>query len=192
LNIYLIRHTLPKVAQGICYGRADLDVTDTFDVDLERLLPKLEGISNPLLLSSPLRRCLKLAEQMAEHFEVPLVKTDARLMELNFGDWELKNWADIPQGVVSEWSDVHIKQAPPNGESYVELHARAKQFFAELSQEQQIEHILVFTHAGVIRALVSEILGKPLTEAVNITVDYGSVTHISIHDGVIQLGQVNY
>ena len=192
MNIYLIRHTLPEVAPGICYGHADLDVADTFAAELEKLRPKLEGVVSPLLISSPLRRCLKLAEQMAKHFEVPSVTTDARLLELNFGDWELKNWADIPQGVVSEWSDAHIKQAPPNGESYVQLHARAKQFFAELSQAPQIEHALVFTHAGVIRALISEISGKPLTEAVNIAVDYGSVTHISIEDGVTQLGQVNY
>ena len=113
-----------------------------------------------------------------------------RLMELNFGDWELKRWTDIPQGVVSEWSDIHIRQAPPNGESYVELHARAKDFFVELTSKQH-EHVLVFTHAGVIRALVAEISGMPLTAAADIEVDYGSVTHVVVENGVTRLERIN-
>lgn len=192
MNIYLIRHTTPKVAPGVCYGHADVDVADTFGHELEKLQPKLSHVAQPLLISSPLRRCLKLAEEVAKHLETSDVQTDNRLMELNFGDWELKNWADIPQGVVAEWSDEHIRQAPPNGESYVQLHARAKHFFEELSTLKDIEHVLVFTHAGVIRALVSELLGMPLTAAAGIAVDYGSVTHILVKNGVTQLGLINH
>lgn len=191
MNIYLIRHTLPKVGPGICYGHADVDVADTFEDELKKLQPKLSHVVQPLLISSPLRRCLKLANQMAKYSEASAVQTDERLMELNFGDWELRNWHDIPQGIVAEWSDEHVRQAPPNGESYVQLHARAKHFFEELSALKDIEHVLVFTHAGVIRALVSELAGMPLREASSIEVDYGSVTHISVENGVTRLGLIN-
>lgn len=191
MNIYLIRHTLPKVGPGICYGHADVDVADTFEDELKKLQPKLSHVVQPLLISSPLRRCLKLANEMAKYSETSAVQTDERLMELNFGDWELRNWHDIPQGIVAEWSDEHVRQAPPNGESYVQLHARAKHFFEELSALKDIEHVLVFTHAGVIRALVSELAGMPLREASSIAVDYASVTHISVEHGVTRLGLIN-
>jgi len=191
MNIYLIRHTLPKVAPGICYGHADVDVADTFEDELKKLQPKLSHVIQPLLISSPLRRCLKLANEVAKYSETFAVQTDERLMELNFGDWELRNWHDIPQGIVAEWSDEHIRQAPPNGESYVQLHTRAKHFFEELSVRKDIEHVLVFTHAGVIRALVSELSGMPLTAAASIAVDYGSMTHISVEHGITQLGLIN-
>lgn len=191
MNIYLIRHTLPKVAPGVCYGHADVDVAGSFEQELKKLQSKLPQVVQPVLVSSPLRRCLKLAEEVAKHFVAPAVQIDKRLMELNFGDWELKNWADIPQGIVTEWSDEHIRQAPPNGESYVQLHARAKHFFEELSARKDIEHVLVFTHAGVIRALVSELAGMPLREASSIAVDYGSVTHISVENGITRLGLIN-
>ena len=190
MNIYLIRHTLPDVLPGICYGHADLGLADSFATELQSLQAKLAHITNPVLVSSPLRRCFILAESLAQHFDIPAVNKDERLMELNFGDWELKSWADIPQGVVNEWSDAHIKQAPPNGESYVDLHARAKAFFEELVSSQH-EHVLVFTHAGVIRALVAEISGMPLTAAADIEVDYGSVTHVVVENGVTRLERIN-
>ena len=190
MNIYLIRHTLPDVLPGICYGHADLGVADSFATELQTLQAKLAHITNPVLVSSPLRRCFILAESLALHFDISAVNKDVRLMELNFGDWELKSWDDIPQGVVSEWSDAHIKQAPPNGESYLELHARAKAFFGELVLKPH-EHVLVFTHAGVIRALIAEISGMPLTAAANIEVDYGSVTHVVVENGVTRLERIN-
>ena len=190
MNIYLIRHTLPNVLPGICYGQADLELADSFAAELQSIQAKLAHITSPVLVSSPLRRCSILAESLAQHFDTPVVNKDVRLMELNFGDWELKRWADIPQGVLSEWSDTHIRQAPPNGESYVELHARVKEFFVELTSKQH-EHVLVFTHAGVIRALVAEISGMPLTAAANIQVDYGSVTHVVVENGVTRLERVN-
>jgi len=192
MNIYLIRHTLPEVPSGVCYGHADVDVADTFEQELNKLQAKLPQASRPLLMTSPLRRCLKLAEEVAKYFGCPSVQKDERLMELNFGDWELKSWTDIPQGIVAEWSDEHVRQAPPNGESYVQLHARAMHFFEELSARNDIENALVFTHAGVIRALVSELSGMPLREASAVVVDYGSVTHISVENGVTRLGLMNY
>ena len=190
MNIYLIRHTLPDVLPGICYGHADLGLADSFAAELQSIQAKLAHITTPILVSSPLRRCSILAESLAQYFDTPVVNKDVRLMELNFGDWELRKWADIPQGVVSEWSDTHIRQAPPNGESYVELHARVKEFFVELTSKQH-EQVLVFTHAGVIRALVAEISGMPLTAAANIEVDYGSVTHVVVENGVTRLERIN-
>ncbi|NBQ85091.1 MAG: alpha-ribazole phosphatase [Methylophilaceae bacterium] len=191
MNIYLVRHTKPDVDVGVCYGLTDIDVADSFEAELCLLKDKVAHISQPLVFSSPLKRCSKLAEQLAAHLDATHVKTDVRLSELNFGDWELQNWADIPQGVVEEWTDDHIKQAPPNGESYIDLHHRAKQFFEELKSNQEGRHALVVTHAGVIRALVAEAMNLPLREACKVEVGYGSVTLIIIEDGVTQVAFVN-
>jgi len=37
-EIYLIRHTTPKVEKGICYGQTDLNLADTFEQEKERIL----------------------------------------------------------------------------------------------------------------------------------------------------------
>jgi alpha-ribazole phosphatase len=82
-------------------------------------------------------------------------------------------------------------QAPPNGESYVDLHLRVKTFLYDLDKHQNYKQALVFTHAGVIRALVAEALKVPLREASGMKVNYGSVTHIALDAGVTQLKFVN-
>ena len=41
MEIYLIRHTTPNIAKGICYGQTDLDITDTFEQEVVRIKPHL-------------------------------------------------------------------------------------------------------------------------------------------------------
>jgi alpha-ribazole phosphatase len=126
-----------------------------------------------------------------DHFNYPSLLTDLRLLELDFGDWELKPWQDIPQGIVGEWTDEHVKQATPNGESYTDLYLRARAFLADLVKDKNNKQVLIFTHAGVIRALVAEVLNLPLREASRVEVNYGSVTRITIDAGVTRLEFVN-
>jgi alpha-ribazole phosphatase len=191
MDVYLVRHTKPDVAVGVCYGQADIGLADSFENEWSMLKIKLEHLESPLVFSSPLQRCARLAERATNDFNLPSPLTDARLLELNFGDWELKSWQDIPQGIAGEWTDEHVKQAPPNGESYADLHRRAKEFLYDLAMHQNIQQALVFTHAGVIRALVAEALKVPLREASRVEVSYGSVTHITLDAGVTRLGFVN-
>jgi alpha-ribazole phosphatase len=191
MDVYLVRHTTPDVAVGVCYGQADVGLADSFDAEWTLLKPKLEHLKGPLVFSSPLQRCALLAQRAVNDLNFLSPLTDARLLELNFGDWELKPWQDIPQGIAGEWTDEHVKQAPPNGESYADLHRRAKEFLYDLAMHQNIKQALVFTHAGVIRALVAEALKAPLREASRVEVNYGSVTHIALEAGVTRLEFVN-
>jgi len=191
MDVYLVRHTTPDVAVGVCYGQADVGLAESFDAEWLALTPKIEHLETPLVFSSPLQRCAKLAQRTVDHFKFSSPLIDTRLLELDFGDWELKSWRDIPEGIVSEWTDEHVKLAPPNGESYVELHHRAKAFLYDLAKYQNNKQALVFTHEGVIRALVAEALNLPLREASRVKLNYGSVTHIAVDAGVTRLEFVN-
>jgi alpha-ribazole phosphatase len=191
MDLYLIRHTKPQVLDGVCYGQADIDVASSFDEEFEVLKNKLNAIQPKEIFSSPLQRCLKLAHASATHLNSATVMPDNRLMELNFGDWELQPWSDIPQGIVGEWTEAHIRHTTPNGESYQDLYLRAKNFLEEISEKHEGEALIAFTHAGVIRALVAEALNLPLIHAVRLQIDYGSVSKIVIKDKVSQIGFVN-
>jgi alpha-ribazole phosphatase len=191
MDLYLIRHTQPNVGLGVCYGQTDLDVAYSFKDEFARLQPKLSHLGEASIFSSPLQRCLKLAQATQAHLKILDIKIDERLMELNFGDWELKPWAEIPQGIVGEWTEAHIQHKPPNGESYFDLHTRTKGFFEEVQKIESAQNLLVFTHAGVIRALVAEALNLPLTHAVKLQIDYGSVSKITVQDGFSSIGFIN-
>jgi alpha-ribazole phosphatase len=61
--IYLIRHTTPAVARGICYGQTDLEVTGSFHEEAEVIRQHLPADIGPVY-SSPLNRCTLLAKEL--------------------------------------------------------------------------------------------------------------------------------
>jgi alpha-ribazole phosphatase len=79
-----------QVPEGTCYGQTDVTLADTFDLEFAELQQKLPKFAEPVqVISSPLSRCLQLAARLSYK-----ITTDRRIMELNFGDWEMKNWHD--------------------------------------------------------------------------------------------------
>jgi alpha-ribazole phosphatase len=63
MALILVRHTRPQGAEGLCYGRTDLDLDASFDAHAARLGAELPAVVR--ILSSPLSRCLRLAQVLA-------------------------------------------------------------------------------------------------------------------------------
>lgn len=184
MEIYLIRHTTPKIAKSICYGQSDIGLTPEFEQEAQTVHTLMD---KPLdyIFSSPLKRCAQLAESFKIEYQ-----NEPRLMELNFGDWEMKNWKDIPQTVLTEWMENYVSQAPPRGESYEQLKSRVVEIFKGIiSQNRQSTGIV--THAGPIRAILSHVLNLPLKDTFTLKIDYGSITKISLIEGLFSVDYIN-
>ncbi|NGP86848.1 alpha-ribazole phosphatase [Fodinibius halophilus] len=175
MDVYLIRHTTPDIDEGICYGQKDIGLAVDYAKEVNILKGKLpKGFHNHTVYSSPLKRCHKLANDLASDDVI----TDERLMELDFGNWEGRRWDDIPQGELGPWMENFVEIESPGGESYQQLNNRVVDWWQELIKEEP-EHLLVATHGGVIRCLISQVLGIPLENSFRLAVDYGSVSKIS-------------
>ena len=142
MALHLIRHTRPRIAEGVCYGRLDLDVSDTFPVEAQQVQSKLENTYSNVFVS-PLRRCLKLAEYLNLSFEV-----DHRIQEMNFGDWEGVPWSDIDPAQINAWADDIVGYRVPGGERFQDVMDRVGKFLSELPGGEN----LLITHSGVIKA----------------------------------------
>jgi len=190
VNLYLVRHTAPDILPGICYGQTDIQVAATYTHEVGAVLAKLSAISPAAIYSSPLKRCSQLAADIAACANCT-VRQDPRLMELHFGDWEQMAWNDIPRGLVDVWADDHVMQAPPAGESFHALSLRVQEFFQEMNVNHEGQDIVVLTHAGVIRAMLSHALNLALADSFRLQIDYGSVTHITVEKAVTRVAYVN-
>ena len=115
------------------------------------------------------------------------VTTDPRLMELNFGDWEMKTWDTIDQEQAKQWGDHFVNTACPGGESFEQLHARVSNFWQEIHKQPDDAIVLVVTHGGVIRSILSDVMGKPLGDMFGIKVDLGGITKLVSTNGTDQL-----
>ena len=184
MEVHLIRHTTPDIAEGICYGQSDLNLANTSDIEIQNTTELLGGKCE-VVYSSPLTRCMKLANQISED-----VIQDNRLMEVNFGQWEMKKWSDIPANELNIWMDEYVKTAPTQGESFFELSSRVVEFLSDLFDKNH-EQVAIVTHAGVIRAAIAFVLGLPLENSFRLSIDYGSISSFSLHNGIFKLNTLN-
>ena len=167
-KIYLVRHGDVNVAADICYGQLDCAVTDSFDHDLLKLTDyvktnvmnklKVKVNETPLIISSPLTRCLALAEGLKLNLELELefhpekelkvsehsqsaffnpieLQINEGFQEINFGDWEGLTWQDIGQQAIQDWSDDLLDYTFKNGESAREFDRRVIQAWDELQSK---------------------------------------------------------
>ena len=150
MALTLLRHTTPAIASGICYGMTDLDVAETFAEEASAVLDALPPPDR--IVTSPLTRCRKLAEHIAQSHALPLT-IDDRLREMDFGKWEGLPWADIPRAELDLWAIDFLHARPHRGESVAMLTARVRAALAEWHDHQS--HALIVTHAGVIKAALA-------------------------------------
>jgi alpha-ribazole phosphatase len=185
MEIYLIRHTAPYIGQDVCYGQSDIALAPSFKEEWQILRGKLPEHFDAIY-SSPLKRCQFLAERL----NGAAIQYDERLLELNFGDWEMKSWNEIDQGDLKVWMDHFVEQKTPGGESFRQLCLRTTAFLQDL-EKNSFKTIALVTHAGVIRAIISHILGMPLQNAFQLKLDYGAVSLMTLRENLYRLAYLN-
>ena len=176
MEIYLVRHTTPEIEKGVCYGQSDIGIGGDFEKERTTILTKLRFSKNTKIYSSPLQRCKLLAQS----FGYP-VNYDKRLMELDFGQWELKAWDKIPKTQIAPWMDDFVHVRTTNGESYKDLEERVLDFFDEVTKLEKTQVIIV-THAGVMRVLLARLTKTSLKDSFSISLLYGHVVKIQKTD----------
>ncbi len=170
MEIYLIRHTTPDIAKEICYGQSEIELTESFPEESRRILRELPAALD-MVFTSPLKRCLQLA-MLIPHQDLKQV---SELQEMNFGNWELKPWTEIPKAELDPWMTDFVNQQVPDGESMTMLADRVLTWFGTL-KSFNLEKVAIVTHAGPIRIILSEVNQTPLEEAFQrYSVDYGEV-----------------
>jgi alpha-ribazole phosphatase len=173
MKLWLVRHAQPLIESGICYGRldvaADAGATAECAQQLAAQLPA--GIR---VITSPLQRCEQLANALLGLRPDLTRTTDARLAEMDFGEWEGRAWQAIDRAELQAWTDDFANYAAGRrGESVAVFMTRVAAAFDALqtltpahsqrAREQESATLtqsapgherdtLWITHAGVIRA----------------------------------------
>jgi len=176
MGLILIRHTRPDVPSGLCYGRTDVALADTFAGEAARVLAALPEIR--VLVTSPLQRCMALAQYIAAAKELPLA-VDERLMEMDFGAWQGRHWSDLPMADLDAWSDDFLHARPHGGESVAMFVSRVGAALAAWSSRQ--EPVALVTHAGVIKVACQP--ESDLPRDFEAPVDFGGIVVLHDADG---------
>ena len=148
MEVILIRHTTPDVPAGTCYGQSDVPLKASFEAEATVTKAALEACG-PMdhAYTSPLSRCTRLAAFCG----YADAERDPRLMEINFGEWEMKRFDDITDPHLQEWYADHIHTPVTGGESFMQQYDRVSRFLDEL-RHQSWRRVVIFAHGGVLVA----------------------------------------
>ena len=148
MEVILIRHTTPDVPAGTCYGQSDVPLKASFEAEATVTKAALEACG-PMdhAYTSPLSRCTRLAAFCG----YADAERDPRLMEINFGEWEMKRFDDITDPHLQEWYADHIHTPVTGGESFMQQYDRVSRFLDELLH-QPWRRVVIFAHGGVLVA----------------------------------------
>jgi broad specificity phosphatase PhoE len=170
LTVVLTRHgSTPRsdpeqhLGQGI-----DVGLSAEGQAAARALAARLDGVAFDRIVSSPLRRAVQTVGILAAG---RAVETDARLAEMDYGEWEGLTYAeiealDLPRR--RRWEADPATEHCPGGESGNEVAARARAFLADAIDRREADtapgRILVVAHATFNRILLCVALGVPVRD----------------------------
>ncbi|WP_374758428.1 histidine phosphatase family protein [Shewanella sp. MBTL60-007] len=197
-KVILLRH---GECQGgnILRGQIDVALTEQGEQQMQTALSTLflDGFSSDVLVSSPLIRCAKVAQQLAEEYGLEFALED-RFKELNFGDWDGQTFDTLYQHYAQEldsyWANPW-KIPPPNGESMQAFESRIGAAWQAMLEAHQGQCVLLVTHGGVIRHLMAKALGVSQASGfyTSLKLPYAATVEIDVlHDGDKQYMSLNW
>ena len=182
MRIYFLRHTTLDIEDNIFYGQTDVDVSSNFINEVKIIKKKIEGedlnLKKTLVISSPLKRCVKLATALNVSFKI-----DPRIKELDLGDWEMKLMSSIEKSEIEKWQDNLMEYKVPNGESNKNFLKRLNRFLKDILKFEQ--DVLLVAHAGSINGMISILTKEPFDKLVKNyweKIKHGSLTSIKLNE----------
>lgn len=137
------------------------------------------------IISSPLQRCARFAEELAGRLDLPL-HLEPDLQELHFGDWEGHSAAQLmetdAQGLGLFWADPY-GFTPPNGEPVADFSLRVRGAVERLHRAFAGERVLLICHGGVMKLLLAQARGLPREQLLQVEVGHGGLFALEVDAG---------
>jgi broad specificity phosphatase PhoE len=192
MRITFVRHGESESnVTGRWQGQGDSPLSSIGKKQAETLAQRLGNTPIDLVFSSDLSRAADTARALGRD-----ITFEPAFREVDVGDWEGLDRREValkfPEQVEALASGAHDVKIG-GGESWDDLYRRVDAAFAGLAERASwAEHIVVFTHGGVIASLFAGLLGirnrhpRPLGRMVNT-----GISTVHVDDGVVFLERWN-
>ena len=181
-RLYLIRHgQINGYEEFPVYGHTDVDLTNTGNLQMEKMAERLSLTEIKAIYSSDLKRSNKGALQIARYHDVPMYSLP-ELREMCFGDWEGLTLSEIsnrfPGEMQKRQADLLHYNVPGEGESIKQFSERILNCLERILEEQKDNDFVIVAHGGVNRIILCNALGLDLVKIFNLQQDYGCLNII--------------
>jgi alpha-ribazole phosphatase len=174
-------------------GHTDIPLNDCGRSQAHRWQRQLAEEPLEAIVASDLLRASETAEILAKPHGLS-VRTDPRLRELSFGDWEGLTYAEIQQQYPDElaaWQQNYSRFSAPSGESLRDLEGLLHLFVGDLERQTPMVTVLVVAHRGSLRSLLCVLLGLPVDRQWDFRLDIASLSEVMLVGGKGSLERLN-
>lgn len=170
-TLYIVRHGETEWNKiGRYQGITNVPLNENGIAQAKACGNALKDIHFDRILSSDLSRALVTAETIRGNRQLE-IKTDERLREINFGDWEKLLFTEIEErwpGLINQMYRRPDIVKVPNGESFQEVQDRAWSAVSDfLNENNEDETILITCHGGTIRTILCKLLDISISHCWN-------------------------
>lgn len=152
MKLWLLRHARVQLPPGVCYGVSDVRADPLATEAAAQAFAHYPVIGCPVW-ASPAARAQQMAQALqARRADLRDHRLDARLHEMDFGQWEMQAWANIPRAAVDAWAADFAHHRFGGRESAQQVIDRVAQALDD-ALALNLPELVWVTHAGVIRAL---------------------------------------
>lgn len=189
MDLVLIRHPAVAVEAGVCYGRSDVALAGSAADGAAALAQRLAmwRVDSPprIVLTSPLVRCLSVAQAWTTNMGTTC-RSDPRLVEMDFGAWEMQRWDALDRAQLDAWAADFTRARPHGGESVAQFTTRVQSWLDDVCAADGASSaqgpVCVVTHAGVMRVLAALTLGLPVEHCVRWSLDLAALVWLRRDD----------
>lgn len=192
MELVLIRHgETVWNKEGRAQGFSDIDLNDVGLNQAQKLALSLQDQNIQTIYSSPLIRARKTAQIINQYHSAPIY-FESGLMEMDQGDFEGLSFRELmacEKDFLSKWIADPTSVKMPNGESFIELQARAWKVIEAVIAKA--ENAIVVSHNFTIASILCKIKNISLSEFRSVCVDTASKTVVSCQKGVASIDVFN-
>jgi len=161
-RVYLVRHGATDLtAEDRFAGSSEVPLSEEGCRQVSALAERLRCDVLDGIYASPMGRTMETARIIATPHGCD-VRPEHDLREIDYGHWEGRTRDEIEQDFASEydaWQEDPLTVAPVGGESGVQVLARALPVMRRIVQLHRHRSVLVVSHKGTNRLLISSLLG---------------------------------
>jgi probable phosphoglycerate mutase len=188
----LIRHATTTAMKDVLYGRrAGYDLSEAGRAEASALAKALADIRLDMLIASPQARAQQTAAAISESKNIR-VQTLEQFDEVDYGAWTGERFSDLNRDAAwIAFNSLRSISRAPEGESLRDVQYRAVTGVQELQARFPSQTVAIVTHADVVRAILTHLLGVPLDLCRRIDIDPASISAFELGSGGPAVQTVN-
>ncbi|WP_455539751.1 histidine phosphatase family protein [Terrisporobacter sp.] len=193
-KLILVRHgTTICNEDRVLSGFTDSKLSEKGKLQAKKLAEFLKNDKIDKIYTTPFSRTKETVEILAKIKNIQLEESNL-LNEINFGDFEGLSFKQIEKDYPEELKKMikdGFEYKYPNGESLIDTFYRVAKQIEIILEKNENKNILICSHGGTIRNIISYLLSNDYKYHWNFKVDNGSITEIDVNDNFAVINKIN-